>query len=348
MSTAFAFPVVLGLLLALAPLTLAQAQTVTVNCGKRKTIQQVLDDYQASTAPLVVEIRGMCREAVVVRRGAVTLHGTDPLADGIQAPSGAANALALRYARDVRVQNLTIAGASQNGLHVAYSSPVNVQNCRISDNLAVGLVVTSGGLGVTDTTITRNGTGGAVIADGSVGFTRCTFTDNHQDPAGDSAIIVSRGQVSLVDSSVTGWSALNILRSRFIGLNSHVTSDGSGTPVVNAYFGSTLWYTGGTISGLVSAGQTDLVLLSVEQTADAAGWSGINLYGTGTVAVGVPWTQDKSTIHGDIRLRNFAQATIEPGNIVNGQLMCFSGADAWCGDPSNVTGQSSCGQCQKP
>jgi hypothetical protein len=346
MSTVFALRVVPGLLLALAPLTLAQAQTVTVNCGKGKTIQKVLNDQQASGAPLIVEIRGMCREAVVVKRGLVTLRGADPDADGIQAPSGAANALTLQHVLDVLVENLTIAGASDAGLVVEDSSRVSVGNCRIIDNLGVGLRAVQSRATFSDTAFSRNGTGGAFVAYGGAGFTRCTFTDNHRDPEnGDSALSVYYGVSSLIDSSITDWSALNIIRSRFIGQNSQLASNGSETPAVNAYFGSNVSFTGGTISGKLSAGSTDVTLFGVNLTPDPSESCGINLYGTGTLRVGVPWRAgETSTIPCDVRLSAFANATIEVGNTVD-MVFCNSGADAWCDDLSNVRVAFGCGKC---
>jgi hypothetical protein len=288
-------------LIGLASSARAQTTTIRVNCAKRQSINKALE---FSARELSVDISGTCQEAVVVKRSGVTLRGTDPFVDGIQAPAGAGSALALQYALEVRVENLTISGGSEAALLAEHSS-ASVTNCRIADSPALGLSATHSNLEVTDTALTQNGTAGAVQSYGMTRYTRSSLTDNHRASDCGGGLAVAYGHVSLWDSSVTDCNPVNVLRSRFESNNSNVISDGSQQNALQAEFGSFVRFRGGDIVGSVWAGSGHLSVLGVQQTADAAGWSGIHVGGGGHLAVH-PGVETPSTLHGDISLSAFA------------------------------------------
>ncbi|MBI2835747.1 MAG: hypothetical protein HYX76_15105, partial [Acidobacteria bacterium] len=58
--------------------------TVKVKCAQGDSINKAIGQHPNAES-LVVEISGMCSENVVVTRDRVTLRGTDPAGDGIQA-----------------------------------------------------------------------------------------------------------------------------------------------------------------------------------------------------------------------------------------------------------------------
>jgi hypothetical protein len=109
--------------------------TITVDCAAGQSINAAL----AQAAPrLTIEVRGECRENVLVRRDDVTIRGGDPQRDGIHSP-GATDAeestLLIRDARRIAIENLRISGGLRDGLRVMNSHDgIVIVNSRLESN----------------------------------------------------------------------------------------------------------------------------------------------------------------------------------------------------------------------
>src|SRR6266446_8673284 len=168
---------------------------VTVDCNKGDSINQAL-----TKSPLVrnltVEISGLCHENVVVTRDHVTLHGTDPANDGIQADLSdeiSDVALWVRQAQLVTVENLKLTGGF-SGLLVTNVTLNGLQliNCRLESNGAYGAQLQNALVVAQDSTFSTNGNINAGVFGGSrLQCTGCTFAD----PQGTGALGTTRANV---------------------------------------------------------------------------------------------------------------------------------------------------------
>jgi len=55
-----------------------------------------------------------------------------------------------------------------------------------------------------------------------------------------------------------------------------------------------------------------------------------------------------STLQGFGLVLDFSSLVLSADSTLDGPLFCYSGGDAFCGDPTQVTGDSTCGQCMLP
>jgi hypothetical protein len=105
------------------------------------------------------EIEGMCTENVVVTRDRVTLRGTNPSTDGIQAVSNATDidvALWVRSAHQVNIENLKLTGGFAGLMATEVSTPfLRVSDCRVEGNNR-GVVLEASLLLAEDTIFTAN------------------------------------------------------------------------------------------------------------------------------------------------------------------------------------------------
>src|SRR6185503_4060518 len=105
---------VIVMLFPASQITLSEKTTTTVkvDCAKGDTINAALAS-NPKVQRLTIEISGMCHENVVVTRDRVTLRGSDPAHDGIQAAENTEftdAALWVRAAALFTVENLTLTG----------------------------------------------------------------------------------------------------------------------------------------------------------------------------------------------------------------------------------------------
>src|SRR5688572_12526718 len=128
---------------ATAPSAAAQAPAATekVDCSKGESINKALSKHQGAGS-LVVELTGMCQENVVVTRDRVTLRGTDPATDGIQAVGNVEQtdaAVWVRSAQLVTLENLKLTGGFTGLLATDTNVPfLLVINCRLDGNVQWG------------------------------------------------------------------------------------------------------------------------------------------------------------------------------------------------------------------
>lgn len=151
------------------------AQTFTVNCTRGQTIAKALELGDARK-PLVLIIRGICRENVTITRDRVTLQGDPPRIATVQAVNPQANTITVT-ATGVNIEGLTVIGglngilafgvsalsvtnsviqnAAQNGISLGASFGVLVGN-TIQYNRGSGVLLTAAQAYVTDSEIAMN------------------------------------------------------------------------------------------------------------------------------------------------------------------------------------------------
>jgi hypothetical protein len=142
----------------------AQSNTFTVDCNRGQKIATALQlgDFRK---PLVVNVRGTCREFVTVTRANVTLRG-DPAAE-ILAPSPDRDLLTVAADR-VTLENLTLTGGL-TGLAQEHAPTFVASNVVVQDTRGVGVRVRVGDARLVGCTVQRSGgIGVSVVRGGSV------------------------------------------------------------------------------------------------------------------------------------------------------------------------------------
>lgn len=333
------------------------AATVTVDCNKGESINQALTK-NPTVLNLTVEISGLCQENVVVTRDHVTLHGNDPVNDGIEALVNTEisdAALWIRQAQLVTVENLKLTGG-YTGLLATNVSLANLRviNCHLDGNGAYGVQLQSSLIQATNSTFSSNGNINAGVFSGSrLECTGCTFAD----PQGV-------GPVGTTRANVLAFGANRVLLTQCTLTNGGVTSDDSlilatdstiaafvpGGASISSFGSSAIALTRVQITGSMSFSQgSNVQLLGVTQLVPGLNQVDDSAYvriGDASPATGGP-PSIPSMVRG-FSLRNFAKATLLQTSEINGNLSCTQGADAFCTTPGKVSGTSSCGLCPKP
>jgi hypothetical protein len=331
--------------------------TLTVDCNKGDSINQAL-----TKSPLVrnltVEISGLCHENVVVTRDHVTLHGTDPANDGIQADLSdeiSDVALWVRQAQLVTVENLKLTGGFSGLLatNVTLDS-LRLINCRLESNGAYGAQLQNSLVVAQDSTFSTNGNINAGVFAGSrLQCTGCTFAD----PQG-------AGPVGTIRANVLAFTANRVLLTNCTLTNGGITSDdslvlltdstisgfGSGVQTIFAFGSSSVTLTRVQVNGSMVFNQgANAQLLGVTQTSTLINQMDDSAYARiadASPAAGGP-PSIPSLVKG-FALRNFSKATLLQTSQISGNFNCSQGADAFCSTPTNVSGTSNCGLCPKP
>ena len=184
-------------LIAIASVTTASAQsiTVTVDCTRGQTIANALRQGD-SRQPLVINVRGMCREFLNITRANVTLRGT-PEAE-IMAPDNAHDLVTIS-ADKVTLENLTLTGGL-TGLTQNHEPSFVARNVVVRDAGDIGVRVRVGDARLIDCTVQDvGGVGIAVSRGGSV-----TLSNGSEvlDSGGVGIRATLHSVMSLIDSKV--------------------------------------------------------------------------------------------------------------------------------------------------
>lgn len=331
--------------------------TVTVDCTKGDSINLALTK-SPTVRNLTIEISGFCTENVVVTRDHVTLRGTNPANDGIQADLSdeiTDVALWVRGAELVTVENLKLTGGF-SGLLASNIGLTNLHliNCRLEGNSAYGAQLQGALVQADDTTFSTNGNINAGIFSGSrLQCTNCTIAN----PAGS-------GPLGTTRVNVFAFTANRVLLFSSTLTNGGITSDDSlilvtdstvsGVPpggnTVFAFGSSAVVLTRVTINGSMQFNQgANVQLLGVAQTTTINNQMDDSAYvriGDASPAAGGP-PSIPSTLRG-FTMRNFTRVSLLQTSHITGNFNCSQGADAFCTTPANISGTSNCGQCPKP
>jgi len=173
----------------------AQSNTFTVDCNRGQRVAKALEqgDFRK---PVVINVRGTCREFVTITRANVTLRG-DPAAE-IVAPDNAHDLLTVSADR-ATLENLTLTGGL-TGLSQDHQPSFYAKNVVIQDTSGVGVRVRVGDARLVTCTVQRSGgIGVSVVRGGSV-----ILSNGSQvlDSAGAGISATLHGVMSLTDSKV--------------------------------------------------------------------------------------------------------------------------------------------------
>jgi hypothetical protein len=346
------------------PIRPAAAQapaTEKVNCQKGESVNKALAK-QTGAAALVVEISGTCHENVVVTRDRVTLRGTDPDADGIQAVSNVEQFDAAVWVRDaqfVTIENLKLAGGFTGLTATGANLPfLRMLNCRVEDNVQFGIQLEVTLLTAEDTTIGPNTRFNVGAFAGSRFECRgCDITTPPTSTTRDSLFIATGSQLLLFDSTLTGGS-INVGNSSVSVVDSSLAAfptPGSASVLANG--SSTVNLTRTQVEGPMRFGQGSTAqLFGVTQTPGSSPGPTPNLVddsayvkiGNAFAAVPAPGPPPIASNVLGFNLSNFANVSLLQTSQVTGNINCSLGANAVCPISANISGTANCGLCTKP
>ena len=319
--------------------------TVAVNCNAGDRIMRAL---RRPAVELTIEISGICVEDVEILRKNVTLRGTDRLTDGIRpAPDGLKRQVITVFGTNsVSIENLNLAGAN-NGIGVNASFSVFVTNCIIEDNSFAGMIAgTASNVRVRDTVIRKSegeSNRGIWVTNGSDVICRHCTIENHR-----TGILLTQGSRMLLDDStvqgnrtgldVNGGSRFGSVLFNGIGPS---TIEGVSLFAIRLNDNSSAFFGNDNIIGRISLVKGSVATLRGAFQSNPSFFNDV-ISGSSLVL------RQLATLDGNFDIREFSNVTLPTGSTVSGSLSCSLGADAFCGDPSNVSGTSNCDQCPKP
>lgn len=320
-----------------------------VDCTKGDSLQAAIDK---SLDGDVLEVRGLCNENVKVLRKRLTLHGLDPLTDGIAGVAATPPTLAaleVWYSDNLRVENLSFVHPTGHGLGLWYSQGEAI-NCRMVGNPLHGVHVSvSSFLNATELTLSDNGQSGLNVQRNASGFCRGCQVHNN---AASAATATTGSLLSLLDSVVTG---LRGVRANFnsyadidcvsednpaysCSLNVTRTAGAAFSNSTAAMFGA------GPFAGQLQAeDRGEIQVYGAQQTSTGVGPSGNplpNRLGAFSTLLADPNedTGDESQLKGHTQVSTFSRALLRGATTVNGTLACDSAGDAWKDPGVIVTG----------
>lgn len=330
--------------------------TVKVDCAKGDQINKaLLSNLQAQK--LTIEISGMCHENVIVTRDGVTLRGTDPATDGIQAVANTdvtEAALWVRAAAQTTVENLTLTGGF-SGLFVSNANiPVLVMtNCRLTANTTFGLHLQNSVANATDTTFESpvNSVPVGLFIGSRLGCSHCTLT---APASGATPAINAVNSTALFfnQSTFTGGPVRAEGSSVTIS-DSSIDVSALNVPSVNSISETALILTRVQVTGRLFFGQGSNAALNAVTQSTLTGQPNQANFGSHVVvgSAGQPPPGGPPNINsslGNFDLNNFANLVLNQGSTIDGDLICRSGSDAFCSNSAGVIGVTNCGKCPKP
>jgi hypothetical protein len=334
------------------------AATVAVNCHKGESINKALTKH-ANAASLLVEIDGMCQENVVVTRDRVTLRGSDPASDGVEAAGDAEQtdaAVWVRGAQLVTIENLKLTGGFSGLLATDVGVPFLIMNnCRLEGNIQWGAQLEVALLTAEDTTFGPNARFSVGVFAGSRFECRgCTLTLAPASTVRDNLVVLSASQALLTDTALVngginvGNSVVALTDSSvqaFPGASSLLAGASSTVGMVRTQVEGPMRFNQGTTATLSGVTQTPGPAPNV---ADDTSFVKIGNAGPACPAPPcAPGPPVPSNVLG-FNLSNFSNASLLNTSQVTGNLNCALGANAVCTTPANVSGTSNCGLCPKP
>jgi hypothetical protein len=339
--------------------------SVHVDCAKGESVNDALSKNQTAQS-LFIEISGLCHENVVITRDRVTLHGTDPASDGIEAEDDVENtdaAVWVRGAQNVALENLKLTGGFAGLIATNANLPsILLTNCRLEGNSAYGMQLQTALVEAHDSTFGPNGNINAALFGASrLQCSNCTLSD----PQGG-------GPLGTISNNVIAFASSHVLFDHCAVTNGPLGSnDGALLQLtdcsiaglapsglsVNASSASSVFFTRVQVKGAMRFAQgANAQLFGVTQTAlpNAPPPTFNSLDDNAYVRVGdappaaPPGPPVVTSLIG-MNLRNFSKFSMLQNSTINGNLVCNLGADAVCTTPSNISGTTAnCTQCHKP
>lgn len=325
--------------------------TVKVRCDKGDSINSTLSK-QLDARSLVVEISGICHENVVVARDRVTLRGTDPEIDGIDAVESTGfmdAALWVKSAHGVVVENLKLTGGFGGLLATNVSTPIlRVTNCRLEGN-RVGMLAQASMVEANNSVFGPNDSVNAEIFLGSrVACLSCTLANPQAGapPGGNRTnVIVSASRFVLNQSTMTSG-GIQSDEAIVIATDSTIEAAASNLLALGTTGGSTVSLTRVELAGqLVFNQKTSVQLFGVTQSGAMPNQANHSTF-VRVASAASPAGPVASDV-GGFTLNDFSNLALLDASKV-ASLLCNSGSNAFCAVPNNVTGTSNCALCPKP
>ena len=341
----------------------ARAPTATekVNCGKGESINKALARHPGAAA-LVVEVSGMCRENVVVTRDRVTLRGSDPATDGVEATADAEQTDAAVWVRDaqlVTIENLKLTGGFSGLLASNVGVPfLRLKNCRLEGNNQWGAQLELALLDAVDTTFGPNTRFSVGAFNGSrFGCAGCTLTLAPDSTTRDNILALGGSQVILFETSLVngginaGNSSVNLTDSSvqaFPGASAVVAGASSSLGFARTQVEGSFRLSTGTTANLAGVTQTVGPVPGPPNFAEDGAFVKI---GSAPPPCPTPPCPPGPFIHSNVlgfNLSNFANLSLIGPAQLTGNINCIFGANAFCQFPANVNGTANCQLCTKP
>jgi hypothetical protein len=286
----------------LPPATAAPATTVAVDCNRGQTIANAFLQGDPRKA-LIVNIRGSCKESVVIDRDNVTLRG-DPSAT-IYWPDGSAD-LVIVNANGLTLQNLTLTGGNF-GVRQEHAVRVMITGCTIQDTAGNGIHEWVGDARVVNSTIQRAGGNGVnVMRGGTVAISGSQILDSKNS----GIYVTGNAFVSVGSSTISGSAADGVsLQNGSVGTFSNTVISESGRDPTKSGMGLKI------IGSRVDVGPGNSIINNPQ--------NGVGVYGGGTAAI------SNNTISGNIwgGVFGYLGTTLNLyGNVITG-----NGAGVGCG-----------------
>jgi len=312
------------------------AKTVLVDCAKGGSISAAL---AKNTGPLVIEVRGICRENVRIERDDLTIRGANPASDGIRgvtADPQTAAALELYYANRTRLENFSVSDSPGAGVGAWWSQLVML-NCRIERNGYTGIIISAtSALTGKELVVSSNWRGISCQRGGWVQCTGCTLEGN----ANWAATSLLGGDMTLLDTVVSGGRGIwardagsyvdvdcgSVVSSYpcSIHVSGDAASAGSG--------GIAYLYVVGQFTGRVQAANGGRVYV-YEGQQNPGTYLPNNIWNSGWLETGIALSGGSATTLGRTILWNFAHAILENATQLLDTLECETGSDAWSDTP---------------
>jgi hypothetical protein len=190
----------------MSPGASAESNTFTVDCNRGQKIATALEqgDFRK---PVVIDVRGTCREFVTITRANVTLRG-NPVAD-IVAPNQDSDLLNVAADR-VSLENLTLIGGL-TGLSQDHAPTFIARNVVVQDTSGVGVRVRVGDARLIGCTVQRSGGIGIDVTRG--GSVLLSGGSQVLDSAGAGIRATRHGLVNVNNSTVMRSGAQGIVLS---------------------------------------------------------------------------------------------------------------------------------------
>ncbi|HSR53524.1 MAG TPA: right-handed parallel beta-helix repeat-containing protein, partial [Acidobacteriota bacterium] len=334
-------------------------ERATVDCTKGDSIQEAVDK---SKGPVVIEVRGICRENVRIEGKQVTLRGQDPASDGIEGvPADPSSpAIEIFFADGVRIENLSVSNGPAIGIGLWFTH-AEMENLRIESNGLIGLHVSSGsflfGLGLT---ISNNASHGLHAQRTSLVFCdACELEDNAgwAGFSGTGALLTLRdsvisGERGLVSAGVAGHSYIDIdCLTAGTGHPCSLTANQAARAAGTAT--AALWVIDDFTGQLSASDRAHLFLIGSRQLSTGLTPGGdprLNFLTDFATLRTVPYNDGlqfhESLIKGDFLISTFCRAILSSETVVDGNLTCEQGGDAWASSGVVLTPGSSISNCQ--
>ena len=332
---------------AAAPAEAAKAgKPKVVDCTKGDSLQAAID---ASADGDTIEVRGLCNENVKIVRRKLTLHGLDPLTDGVRGMASVSTvyaALEVWYSELIHMENLSFTHTGGSGLGLWFSGAEAV-NCRMTGNASMGVHVSAGSfLDASQLVLSDNGVHGLNVQRNSWSICLGCRLENNTNRA---AAANRASFFSLWDSVITGARGLLVTNDSYGDLD--CITGGSAFPCsLNVTMTAATAFTNGTaglygagpFAGQVTAGDRGQIsLYGAQQTSTGVNASGnprSNNFDTFAMLVAEPSLETglQSQLKGSTFINTFSRALLIDSTAVAGTLTCGSAGDAW--KEAGVTG----------